>query len=191
MHKIFLISGIIVAVLAIIGFSQFFKDVDENPEIEIKTAPVHEVEVMIAESYPEQIIVYIKGGLPDGCTEFNDLVTEINGNTVNITVTIKRPKDAVCPAIYGYFEKNVNIGSNFIRGQSYTVNVNGVTAEFTYPPHPSDESMQVRLAPIHEIEISIAKSNPEQIILYIKGGLADGCTTLREISNQSPFCFSQ
>jgi inhibitor of cysteine peptidase len=133
MHKIFLISGIVVTILAIIVFSQFLKDAGENPEIEIKTAPIHEVEIMIAESYPEQVIVYIKGGLPDGCAEFNDLVTEINGDAVNITVTIKRPKDAVCPAIYGYFEKNVNIGSNFLRGQDYTVNVNGFTAQFTYP----------------------------------------------------------
>jgi hypothetical protein len=133
MRRIILISGVIISVIAIIVFSQFLKDVDVNPEIEIKTAPIHEVEVMIAESYPEQIIVHIKGGLPDGCTEFNDLVTEINGSTISITVTVKRPKDAVCPAIYGYFEKTVNLGSNFIRGQNYTVDVNGVTAEFVYP----------------------------------------------------------
>jgi hypothetical protein len=133
MHRIFLISGIVVTVLAVIGFSQFLRDANENPVFEIKQAPIHEVDIMIAESYHEQIIVYIKGGLPDGCTEFNDLVTEVNGNTVYITVTIKRPKDVICPAVYGYFEKNVNIGSNFIRGQGYTVSVNGITAQFTYP----------------------------------------------------------
>ena len=133
MHKIFLISAIIFSVLAVIAFSLLLKDTKSNHDFEIKQAPIHEVEIMIAESYPEQIFVYIKGGLPDGCTEFNDLVTEINGNTINISVTIKRPKDAVCPAVYSYFEKNVNLGSDFIRGQSYTVNVNGVTAGFAYP----------------------------------------------------------
>lgn len=185
MNRILIIAGIVLSILALIIFSHCLRDVDENTKSEIKPAPIHEVDIRIAESYPEQIFVYIKGGLPDGCTTFNDYSMEINGNIINITVTIKRPKDAMCPAIYGYFEQNIALGSNFIRGATYTVNVNGVTAEFTYPPYPSDESMQISLAPIHEIEISIAKSNPEQILVYIKGGLADGCTSLKEISTES------
>ncbi len=104
-----------------------------QPELEIKQAPIHEVQVSIAESYPEQIFVYIKGGLADSCTAFHDLKTERTENTINIEVTTERPRDAVCAQVYGYFEKNVALGSDFIRGETYIVDVNGVIRTFEYP----------------------------------------------------------
>jgi inhibitor of cysteine peptidase len=104
--------------------------------LEVKLAPIHEVQINIAESFPEQIFVYIKGGLADSCTSFHDLKTERIGNTIKIEVTTERPRDAVCAQVYGYFEKNINLGSDFTRGESYTVDVNGVTQTFVYPGLP-------------------------------------------------------
>ena len=98
--------------------------------LEIRPAPIHEVRVAIAESYPPQVFVYIKGGLSDGCTTFHQLKTERSGNTVNITVTTQRPKEAVCTQVYGYFEQNVNLGSDFVSGQTYTIKVNDKTTSF-------------------------------------------------------------
>jgi hypothetical protein len=103
------------------------------PELEIRLAPIHEVQVNIAESFPEQIFVYIKIGLADSCTTFHELITERSGNTVNITVTTERPRDVICAQIYSYFEQNIALGSDFARGESYTVNVNDVTTSFKYP----------------------------------------------------------
>ncbi|MEE9583243.1 MAG: hypothetical protein V3W01_01095 [Dehalococcoidales bacterium] len=102
-------------------------------EVEIRPAPIHEVRVIIAESFPEQIFVYIKGGLADACTTFYEVETERSGNTIDITVTTERPKDAICAQVYGYFEKNVALGSQFTRGTTYTVNVNDMTTSFKYP----------------------------------------------------------
>jgi inhibitor of cysteine peptidase len=99
-------------------------------QLEIRLAPIHEVRVAIAESYPPQVMVYIQGGLADGCTTFHELKTERSGSTINITVTTRRPKDAVCTQVYGYFEQNVNLGSDFVSGQTYTVNVNDKTTSF-------------------------------------------------------------
>jgi inhibitor of cysteine peptidase len=99
-------------------------------QLEIRLAPIHEVRVAIAESFPPQVMVYIQGGLSDGCTTFHDLKTERSGNTVNITVTTQRPKGAVCTQVYGYFEQNVNLGSDFVSGQTYTINVNDKTTSF-------------------------------------------------------------
>lgn len=96
-------------------------------------APIHEVQVNIAESYPEQIFVYFKGGLADSCTAFHDIETQRSGNTIDITVTTERPRDAVCAQVYGYFEKNVALGSDFTSGETYTVNVNDFTTSFEYP----------------------------------------------------------
>jgi hypothetical protein len=108
-------------------------DTDGPAEVEIRRAPIHEVQVLVAESFPEQIFVYIKGGLADSCTTFRELKTERSGNTINITVTTERSKDAICAQVYGYFEKNVALGSDFVRGESYTVNVNDATTSFDYP----------------------------------------------------------
>ena len=101
-----------------------------EPELEIRLAPIHEVQVNIAESYPLQVIIYIKGGLADGCTTFHELITERSDNVVNIRVTTQRPKDAICTQVYGFFEKNVNVGSDFTSGGTYTINVNDKTTSF-------------------------------------------------------------
>jgi len=98
--------------------------------VEIKPAPINEVRVSIAESYPPQVFVYIKGGLADSCTTFHELETERSGNTITIQVTTQRPKDADCAQVYGFFEKNVNLGTDFTSGDTYIVNVNAQTTSF-------------------------------------------------------------
>jgi hypothetical protein len=99
---------------------------------EISLAPIHEVKVSIMKSNPPQIGVHIQGGLRDGCTTFNDIETTQDGNTVNIKVTVQHPVEAVCTEIYGYFEKDVNLGSDFTAGATYTLNVNDYTTTFVY-----------------------------------------------------------
>ena len=109
----------------------------ENPyrtgpkqEIEISSAPVHEVQVSIAESFPPQVILYIQGGLRDGCTTFHELTTERSGNYINVWVTTEHPEGVSCPAVYGYFEENVNLGSDFISGETYELKVNDYSTSF-------------------------------------------------------------
>ncbi len=102
-------------------------------DIVIEPAPIHEVDIVIMESYPEQIGVNIELGLKDGCTTFHDAVVTREGHTVNIAVTAQRPADAVCTQEYSYYTKNLNLGSDFERGVTYTLNVNDYTTTFTYP----------------------------------------------------------
>ena len=126
--KLFVMAVIFMAVIAsAIGCRL------EQTGFEIKLAPIHDVQISIAESFPEQIFVYIKGGLADSCTTFHELKTERFGKTVKIEVTTKRPRNAVCAQVYSFFEKNVNLGSDFVSGESYIVDVNGVTETFKYP----------------------------------------------------------
>jgi len=105
----------------------------DSPVLEIKLAPIHEVQISVAETFPEQIFVHITGGLADSCTSFHDLNTERSGNTIEIEVTTERPRDAVCAQVYSYFEENINLGSDFTSGQTYTVDVNGFIKTFVYP----------------------------------------------------------
>jgi hypothetical protein len=100
---------------------------------EISLAPIHEVKVSIMKSNPVQIGVHIQGGLRDGCTTFNAIETTRAGFAVNIKVTTQHPVDVACPALYGYFEKDLNLGSDFTAGSTYTLNVNDYTTTFIYP----------------------------------------------------------
>ena len=84
------------------------------------------------ESYPIQVGVHIKGGLRDGCTTFNDIEITREGENVDIKVTVQHPKGVDCPAVYNYFEENINLGSDFTVGTTYTVNVNDYPTTFEY-----------------------------------------------------------
>ena len=101
--------------------------------VAVSLAPIHELDVRVAESFPPQVFVYIKGGLADGCTTFRGLEVERSGNTIEIEVTVQRPRDAVCTQIYSYFEQNINLGTDFISGQTYTVKVNDKATTFVMP----------------------------------------------------------
>jgi len=104
--------------------------IEQRSSLEIKLAPIHEVDVYIMESHPEQIGVHIRGGLSDGCTTFHGLTVTRDGSVVNIEVTVQRPRGVDCPAVYNYFEQNVNLGTDFAFGTTFTLNVNDYTTTF-------------------------------------------------------------
>jgi hypothetical protein len=101
-------------------------------KFEIGLAPIDEVNVYFMESFPVQVGVHIKGGLPDGCTKFHDIEIAQEGNTINIKVTTQRPRGVDCTAVYTFFEKDINLGSDFTVGTTYTLNVNDYTTTFEY-----------------------------------------------------------
>jgi hypothetical protein len=88
------------------------------------------VDIRFAESFPVQVFVYIKGGLSDGCTTFKEVNTTRKDTIIEITVSVQRLQDRECTTIYGYFEQNVALGSDFVSGKTYTVKVNDVTKTF-------------------------------------------------------------
>ncbi len=103
----------------------------EAPHV-VVPAPIDEVTINVAESFPPQYIVHIVSGLPNGCARFNELTTTRDGNVITITVTNLMPADpnVVCTLIYGIVEHNVNLGSDFTPGETYTVKVNDATKTF-------------------------------------------------------------
>ena len=105
----------------------------DEDKLQIKPAPIHEVNATVLMSLPPQVSIYIKGGLSDGCTTFHGLETERDGNTVTITITTQRPRDAICTQVYGYFERDVNLGTGFVSGENYIVNVNDMSTSFVMP----------------------------------------------------------
>lgn len=112
-------SKVIDLLVSVLGAQFAGKD-----EMEIRLAPIEEVRVNIAESFPVQVFVYIKGGLADACTTLHEVKTERSGSAINIEVITQRPRDAICAQVYSTFEENVALGSDFTPGETFTVNVN-------------------------------------------------------------------
>jgi hypothetical protein len=100
---------------------------------EVVDAPIDEVDILVRESFPPGYTAHIKSGLPSGCAKFESAqITGRSGNTITIAVknTIPADKDIACTAIYGTHESNVDLGQDFVSGQTYTVKVNDVTETF-------------------------------------------------------------
>lgn len=93
-------------------------------------ANVESIDILTLESFPVQINVVAEGYLPDGCTEIDKINTEKEGNNFNITITTKRPKDAMCTQAIENFTKTIPLEVQGLSAGNYTVNVNGVTGSF-------------------------------------------------------------
>jgi hypothetical protein len=108
--------------------------VKEQPmeEVVISLTPIESVTVSLMKSNPPQVGVHIMGGLPDGCTNFYGIEITREKDTVNIKVLNQHPKGVFCTAIYTTFEKDINLGSDFVTGATYTLNVNDYKTTFTY-----------------------------------------------------------
>ena len=116
------------------------------------TANVESIQIMILESFPVQVKVIAKGYLPDGCTEINETKAEREGNVFNVSISTKRPKDAVCTqAIKNFTTEPIPLDVQGLKAGNYTVNVNGVTRSFELqvdnvleePPVPMPPKQQV------------------------------------------------
>jgi hypothetical protein len=98
-----------------------------NPE----PAPIDGLDVLTLESFPPQYMLHVKAGLPSGCAEpLSHRIVGRQGNVIEVEVLNSLPANAICTAIYGMYELNINLGSDFTSGQSYSVRVNGDQVTF-------------------------------------------------------------
>lgn len=96
-------------------------------------APIDGLEVLTLESFPPQYTLHVQAGLPSGCAERYGSEVERVGDVITITVlnTIPADDNVACTAIYGMYEFNMGLGSDFEPGQTYTVVVNDQEITFT------------------------------------------------------------
>ena len=93
-------------------------------------APIEDLRVNIAESFPVQVFVVVSSGLPSGCAEFDRIdVERVDSSQIDLTVwnLVPAPDEPIaCTAIYGITENTVALGSDFEAGVEQVVVVNGV-----------------------------------------------------------------
>lgn len=94
------------------------------------TANVENIQILTLESFPVQVQVIAEGYLPDGCTEIDEIKTEREGNIFNISISTKRPKDAICTQAIESFTETIPLDVQGLKAGNYTVNVNGVIGSF-------------------------------------------------------------
>ncbi len=94
-------------------------------------APIDGVAVRVLESSPPQYMLNVRAGLPGGCAERNRHEVQRAGDAIAVTVLNWMPAgNPPCTMIYGTYELNVNLGSDFQRGTTYSVAVNDKSTTF-------------------------------------------------------------
>lgn len=144
----------VLFVIFAITFSGCVEDEQNNTtgeEYTYSMANVENIEILTLESFPVQINVVAEGYLPDGCTEVDEINTEKVGNNFNITITTKRPKDAVCTQAIESFEETIPLEVQGLSAGNYTVNVNGVTGSFELAIDNTLEETQNSVPPRQQV----------------------------------------
>ena len=102
----------------------------DNGQFIYGNAVIENVEIMILESFPVQVMVSAKGYLPDGCTEIDTITTSKDGNTFTISITTIRPADAICTQAIVPFEESIPLNVLGLKAGTYVVMVNEVSDSF-------------------------------------------------------------
>ncbi len=97
----------------------------------ITLARVERVEIRVLESFPVRVQAVARGHYPDGCTHIADVSQVRDGNRIIVTITTKRPPDAMCTMALTPFEEVVDVNVSGLRKGDYKVAVNAVEASFT------------------------------------------------------------
>lgn len=134
---------VLLAAVAALALAACSGDEDEPGDVgsgdgyatALEPAPIHELEVRIAESFPPQYFLGVVSGLPGGCAELAGSEVTTSGTTIRVTVSNRMPAPGevvACTAIYGYAESTVALGTgaDFTSGTMYTVLVNGERTSF-------------------------------------------------------------
>ena len=100
----------------------------------IYLAEIIDVDIWADNSSIPQYFVYVASGEPTTCEHFDSYNVTRSSNTTIIVEIFNRECPAEgCGEEYSEVENNIPIGSDFVVGETYTVEVNDVTETFIPP----------------------------------------------------------
>lgn len=93
---------------------------------------VDNVDVAIMESFPVQVSLNVSGNLSVPCVELNEPAVSFENNTFTVVLseTVLGPAET-CITVLEPFETNIALDVLGLSAGTYTVDVNGLEAEFT------------------------------------------------------------
>ena len=135
MRTMIVVGAVVLAALSASGCASANESLPLSPSPpsgrQAVLAPIDHLDVRVLESSPPQYVLSVRAGLPSGCAEKNRYETARVAETVNVTVLNWMPTgETACTLIYGSYELNINVGSDFRRGTSYSVIVNDKRTTF-------------------------------------------------------------
>ena len=152
-------------------------------------APIDELDLIILESFPVQYRLRVVSGLRNSCESFGGFDVTLDGTTVLVDLYNFRIGDTsiACAEIYGMVETNVDLGSDFDAGVTYTVQVgsrslkfrDGATGPFETGKGDLDDGYKLVLAPIESLSLNTSGDEYNLAVTY---GLPSGCHTFEGYS---------
>ena len=91
---------------------------------------IHNVEVIVLESFPMQVELHITGEHPDGCELPVVVDQQRDGNTVTVEIYRELPADVFCPMVLQPYDDTIKLDGNFEPGD-YVFKVNDFVVEAT------------------------------------------------------------
>jgi hypothetical protein len=129
-----IVSGVVLAALLSTSCASGIDRGPSSPSSSSRQevlAPIDGLDVRVLESNPPQYVLSVRAGLPSGCAERNRYETQRAAEAITVTVLNWMPTGfPPCTMIYGSYELNINLGSDFRRGMTYAVSVNDKRTTF-------------------------------------------------------------
>lgn len=76
-----------------------------------------------------QVEVLIKGAMPDGCSELNEAVQTQIGHMIDVELTVRRPRGAMCIEVIRPFRFYLPLEGTYAPG-AYSLKINGASHPF-------------------------------------------------------------
>lgn len=93
---------------------------------------VDNLEILIMESFPVQVMVKVVGNLPDGCTSIVGSKSEmVDDSTFELSIFTERPEDMMCTMALVPFEESIGLEVEGLSAGTYFVKAFGLEESFT------------------------------------------------------------
>ena len=119
------------------------------------------INIWIDESLPPQYFLYVVTGQRNSCVKFYSYNVTRAGNTTIVVEILNWNCGLACAEEYSTTEHNIPLGSDFVPGVNYTVEINDVNVNFVAGV------VMIYPAPILNIEIYAAESLPPQYFVDV------------------------
>ena len=132
---------------------------------------VSQVQAPLITALPAEIDLVVVGEFPDSCTEIDQVTQQRAENTVNVTITTRRPIDQSCAQTTVEHTERVRLGT-FDATDTYTFIVNGVQTTVFLGSLPTPVPTN------YEIPVTTAVESPDGVLrmLLPEGWAAQGGT---------------
>jgi hypothetical protein len=139
----------------------------------IGRAPVEKVTVTVQAGPAAQVEVLAAGELPDACTQIGEAVQSREGAVFQVSLMTVRAADMVCAQMLQPYAFGLSLDAPDLEPGTYTVSVNGVSAEFTVPEPQPDALVSTTIIQDYEADPAAADAKYKDQIFVIQGRITN------------------